>query len=212
MIIRQEGNRAYSWDLDDTLIGRERITRGLGVINAKIKPHKLPTLNLDDIPDVVRETVDEPLRGISERISFAIHARRRVIPSVQGVLDRAKTDGIAHYGNTGRPNKRLWVDMTHATLERGEIAHFFEGIFFTPEGMKTVISKVAGIKELKKHYPKVDHFEDDPRTAVYIATIFPNVTVHLIQYGSSGLLYSRQETDRFPNIRRVGIIQDIKSR
>jgi hypothetical protein len=100
--------------------------------------------------------------------------------------------------------------MTRATLERGEISDLLEDTFFTPEGMKTAVSKAAGIRELLKQYPNIDHVEDDPRTAVYIASLFPDVTVHLVQFGSTGMLYSRQEVDKLPNIRRLGVVHELR--
>lgn len=205
-----EGDRAYSWDLDDTLIGRERITRGFELIKATFKPYHLPLFTLDEIPDIVREIVDEPINGLSERISFEMHARRKVLPGVRNLLEEAKEAGIVNVGNTGRSNKRPWVEMSRATLERGEIAYLLDDAFFTPDGVTTAVSKASGIRELKKNFELVEHFEDDPRTAAYLASLFPDVTVHLIQYGSTNLLYSRQEIDQYPNIRRVGIITDIQ--
>ncbi|MEK7570725.1 MAG: hypothetical protein AAB553_00490 [Patescibacteria group bacterium] len=123
------------------------------------------------------------------------------------MLELAKADGIDNFGNTGRVNKRIWVDMSYATLVAGKIADLFEDTFYTPLDMPAAVSKAVGIKELRQHYSEVSHFDDDPRTVAYLATLFPEVTIYLLQYGSTGLLYSKAELDQLPNLRRIGMLQ-----
>lgn len=200
--------RATSWDLDDTVIAREGITRGLGIVKSAVRRQQLLTLHRAELPRLDRTPVDVPL-ALTERISYAVHAQRQVFPWVRSLLEVTRSRDMDHYGNTGRSNKRAWVDMSYRTLEQGGVAHLFEDVFFTPEGTPTAVSKAAGIRDLLVQYDEVNHVEDDPRTAVFLAGLFPEVTVYLVQYGTTGLLYSHAEVSSFPNIRRVGVVDDL---
>lgn len=118
------------------------------------------------------------------------------------MLQEKKQQGIDNYGNTGRSNKRAWVEMSSETLEKGGIAHLLNAIFYTPEGIKTAVSKAVAILELRDYYRIVEHYEDDPRTAVYLARLFPEMVIHLVEYGTTGMLYSREEINMLPNVIR----------
>lgn len=198
------GERAFSWDLDDTVIGRESPTRWLGAIKQKVARTKFHHTSLDQLPVIGREIVDDPLTPL-ELVSYSVHSMRSVLPQARNWIDELRAEGVANYGNTGRANKRAWVDMTQETLDEGSVG--FADIFFTPNGVPTALSKASAIKELRNTYPHVSHVDDDPRTAVLIARLYPEVTVYLAQYGTTGLLFSRQEVDRYPNIQRVNMLQ-----
>ena len=206
MITEQKGGIAYSFDVDDVLIDRGGISRGLGLISGKLKPHRLPTYDVSNLPLIVREVIDLPLYGVFEKVSFEVHARRKVISGVKVELETITTEGIVVYGNTGRSNKKAWVEMTEQTLQDGEIADYFQNIFYAPDGVKTAVSKAVALQTLQTQYKQVAHFDDDPRTVAYLASLFPDIKLYLIEYGSTGLLFSRKEMAKFPNIHRIGVI------
>jgi len=199
--------RAHSWDLDDTVFNRGGLVRGLGVVKAVIKPSHLKIPTLDQIPQLTRQVVDQPITNPFEMISFSDHAKRRLIPGVREEMEEVAAAGEDNFGNTGRSNKRQWVGMTEDALDRVGISNLLTDVFYTPDGIKTAVSKAAAIRELLKRYDKVTHHEDDPRTAVFIACLFPDVEVVLVEYGSTGRLYSSREVDRYPNIRRSAKIR-----
>lgn len=195
------------FDFDDILIGRERITRVSGLVIGRLRPHSPLNLALTDITqlDLNHGRVAVPINGLKERISFEFHARRNVYPGVRDELEKLAAGGMDIYGNTGRSHKGEWVDMTEETLHRGRVGEYFKDIFYTPDGVRTAVSKAHGIQKLTERYEEVEFDEDDPRTAYFIAGLFPNVKVNLVQYGSTCLLVSRAELDESPNITRVAV-------
>jgi hypothetical protein len=111
------------------------------------------------------------------------------------------------YGNTGRPNKRPWVDMTTRTLEEGFVQTRFKKIFFRPEGVSGIESKGAAIAQLVEQYDHVTHYDDDPwvifgLAKAFPAEKFPGVKLVLVQELDSGILVTHEELSRFSNIRR----------
>lgn len=201
------GKKARVFDFDDTLIGRELITRISGSAIGRIHPHNLPTFSLDDIAqlDLNHGRVPAFISGLKERISFGFHARRSVYPGVRGELEKIAAEGVDIYGNTGRSHKGEWIDMTEETLYRGGVGEYFKGIFYTPDGIRTAVSKAHGIQILTGQYEEVEFDDDNPRTAYFIAQLFPAVRVNLIQHGSTSLFLARRVVDDPSNIRRVGV-------
>ena len=199
--------KARVFDFDDTLIGRESVTRISGLVFGRLRPHRLPALTLVDVSqlELNHSRVASPINGFKERISFEFHARRNVYPEVRDILAGIVADRVDIYGNTGRSHKGDWVDMTEETLQRGGIAEYFKGVFYTPDGVRTAVSKAHAILGLTKQYEEVEFDDDDPRTARFIAKLFPNIKVNLIQHGFTGLLVSRNELNELPNLRRVAV-------
>lgn len=200
--------KARVFDFDDTIIGRESITRLSGLVMGKIRPHRPLALTTDDVSQLRLNhgRVAVPISNFRERISFEFHARRNVYPGVVYEFERLAADGIDIYGNTGRSHKGNWVDMTEETLRRGEIDEYFKGVFYTPDGVRTAVSKAHAILKLKKQYKEVEFDDDDPRTARFIAKLFPNVKVNLVQHEFTGLPISRRELEGLPNLRRVAVL------
>lgn len=199
--------RAISYDLDDVVIDRGIPSRVAGLVVWKVKPHQIIVPRPQGIPVITRGVVDSPIKDVREMLSFAFHARRRVVPGVKAVLEANVALGIDVYGNTGRSNKRAWVEMTRRTLESGGVAGYFRDIFYTPDGIKNFLSKAAAIRDLRGKYGEgmVEHYEDDPRTAYRLAMLFPDVSIYLVHYGTTGLSFSRRELDALPNLHRVAV-------
>lgn len=200
--------KARVFDFDDTIIGREGITRLLGLVVGRIRPHRPLDLTTDDVSQLQLNhgRIAIPISNLKERISFEFHARRNVYSSVAYEFERMVADGTDIYGNTGRSHKGDWVDMTEETLQRGKIAEYFRGVFYTPDGVRTAVSKAHAILKLREQYEEVEFDDDDPRTARFVAKLFPDVKVNLVQHGLTGLLVSRSELDNLPNLRRVAVL------
>jgi hypothetical protein len=161
-----------------------------------------------------------PIVPLSREVdeTYAMSAKQHIAYGVQSVrsvdLDTweflwNRTADV--YGNTGRPNKRPWVDMTARTLEKGFVYTRFKNIFFRPAGVTGIESKGAAIAELVKQYDNVTHIDDDPWVIFGLAKVFPRVTFMLVQDLDFGILVSRAEMERFPNVRRVAQLRHLES-
>lgn len=206
-MLKEQGKKARVFDFDDTIIEREEATRIMGLVSEIIRPHNIPNLSLEKIAqlNLNHGRVDGIVRGAKERIALVAHARRKVYPGVREELDRLATEGTDIYGNTGRSHRGPWVDVTEETLHRGGVLGYFKDIAFTPDGVKTAVSKVHRLAQLTQLYDEVEFDEDDPRTVRFVAERLPSVKINWIQYGATGLLVSRQEVEQFPNVRRVAV-------
>ncbi|MCL5113708.1 MAG: hypothetical protein M1372_00870 [Patescibacteria group bacterium] len=200
-------HQASVFDLDDTLIGRGRTERVFGLAKGKVRPYRPSGLSAADIAKLQlnHNRVSEPIRSLEERISLIFHARRSVYQGVRDEFERITANGRDIYGNTGRSHKGEWVDMTEETLRRGGITAYLRRVFYTPEDSRASVSKAHAIQELASRYDGIEFYDDDPRTALFIARLFPNVNVNLVQHGLTGMLVSRQEMETFPNLRRVAV-------
>lgn len=209
MVAIRGGEKAWSLDIDDTLVQRERITRVLGVIGQAYKPHLFPPfLKPAKIPDMDHRVRNDPLSN-KENISFKAHKRRKTTPETVTALQGAVETGIDLYGNTGRSNKKEWVDMTARQMQTERLDKYLKGIFFTPKDIKGELSKAHAIKLLLEKYEEVTHFDDDPRTAYYLARVFqdePKVKIRLVKRQLADRLFSFEELKKFPNLQIVAKI------
>lgn len=205
--MKETGKKAARvFDFDDTLLGREWPTRLAGLALGVVHPQHLPSLTRDEIAklDLNHERVEGRVKGWRERKAFEAHAKRRVYPGVREELERLQAEGVEIFGNTGRPNKGEWVDMTYASLDKQGIGEFFrDKVAFTPRGVKTAVSKGHNLHQLSELYGEIEQDEDDGRTVRFLAGLFPDVTFNYVQYGTTGLLVSRAELDALPNVRRA---------
>ena len=196
--------RAVSLDLDGVVIWRPPFQlkafvdrhvkrRGVKIFNP---PQSIPVLSQEIKSDHLRK---------GEVASFLMHSIRKVNSSVPGFLDNNFYADV--YGNTGRVNRTPWVRMTMQTLQRAGVAEEFKDIYFKPEGTKTMLSKLAAINVLRTRYAQVVHYDDNPADALPIAAFFPDVQVVIVQDLTTGLLYSREEAAKYPNVRRVASLK-----
>ncbi|MBI2019950.1 hypothetical protein HYS94_00825 [Candidatus Daviesbacteria bacterium] len=180
------GERAFVYDYDDTVFDRGSIVRGgssLKTRRALSQPKRIPSLNT--IPVLNRQVVDAPIINPFELISFLFHRRRGVFPQARDEITKAFEAGIDIFGNTGRLNKKPWVNITDRTLERGGIRPFLQGSFFTPVGVRVLISKIDALREVQSKYEVVDYFEDDEVTARGVKLVLPEVNVHIVRFESN---------------------------
>lgn len=191
-------NKAESFDLDGVIIGRPGIqAKALWEFSRRGNEIYTPP---DYIPHVPRNIRGGVIFSPSELISFNAHNGRHVVPGVTEFLERRDAD---IYGNTGRSNKKPWVEMTRNTLRDGEVLAQFQDIFFKPPGTKTIISKGAGIQQLREQYGHVTHYDDNPADVLGLAAYFRDVDFVIVQDWTTGILFSRIEMNNYPNVTRV---------
>lgn len=194
--------RALSLDLDGVvfkrtpyqfkaLVRRHVLRKGFDIYQAPVY-----------LPQIKREVVQDQLRSL-ELPSYVIHMARRVPDDVRSEIISLSGIGVHIYGNTGRSNRSPWVKMTRNSLGRHGLLDYFESIFFKPEGIKTRDSKISAVAMLTERYETVVHIDDNPEDALPMAEMLPNVRVIIVQDKSTGLLYSREESLRYPNLVRV---------
>lgn len=160
------------------------------------------------IPRELRRKIrNEPITRKKELIDLFLARTHFVFHGVKKTL--LNLDDVDIYGNTGRPNKKAWVDLTLEKLKRAEILDKFTDILFRPNGYTTMLSKIAGVSELRELYRQVIHVDDNPEDALPIAARFPDVQVVIVQDLTTGLLFSRVEMEKFPNVRRVAVFKDV---
>lgn len=210
MVAIRSGEKVWSLDIDDMLVQREWFTRVLGVIGQAYKPHLFPPfLKPAEIPDMDHGFRNDPLSN-KENISFKAHKGRKTTPETIVALQRAVETGIDLYGNTGRSNKKEWVDMTAGQMQTEKLDKYLKGIFYTPKDIGGELSKAHAIKLLLEKYKEVTHFDDDPRTAYYLARVFkdePKVKIRLVKRQLADRLFSFEELKEFPNLQIVAKIE-----
>lgn len=205
-----EKRKATVFDLDGVVF--ERIP-----IQQKALLHAIPRLIAQrpvidsfpmfpsQIPDPIDRTPkDKPLSSVWEEIILKQRRGRDICldaPSL--IIQSSQTSDV--YGNTGRSNKKVWVDMTKESLEKVGLLRYFTDIAFRPEGYTTIESKLEKILRLKERYDEIDYYDDNPADALPIAALFPTVQVKIVQDLSTGILFSKVELDRFPNVERIAL-------
>lgn len=108
--------------------------------------------------------------------------------------------------NTARLFHPSWVQTTWDGLQNAGVHTFFdsEKSVFRPDGIDSHMSKAAGIRDILSDTAYVVHFDDNPLDAFAVADADQSrVFVVLLQDLTNGLLYSREELERYPNVLRV---------
>lgn len=197
--------RVLSTDLDGVIIERRHpfqlralvlfLTRGSAIYQPPLQ-----------IPEVDRSVCDGPL-NLLELALYLIHKGCRVRIGVQECLAEVRREKDI-FVNTGRPNKRPWVDLTSRTLANGQVLAYFEGFFFKPPEVRALLSKAAAIAELRRRYQEVTHVDDNPADVLPLAKLFPDVNFVIFQDLTSGILFSRVGMGQYPNVRRVATLRE----
>lgn len=195
---------ADSLDIDGFLVNRQ-IALQAGAIKARVHDGVMMYDRPLVIPQVERCVDSTEIQFPKEAISFFFHSKRGIRKGVVEQLNQRDTD---KYGNTGRSNKQQWVDMTWQQLNASELEGL-QDIFFTPQGVKTVVSKGAGIQELLSKYDHVTHFDDDPLTVLLLAKHFKEVDFVLVEDLSAGYLLHGVDWKDYSNVRRVETINEL---
>lgn len=111
---------AHSFDCDGVLVWR--IPVQTDVIKFKHKPYRVP----NELPLLDREVDETPLSRWD--FNYGFHAVRGVTRLASRAIIAISRGDI--YLNTGRENRRAYVDLTERALERGGIRNRFKDLFF----------------------------------------------------------------------------------
>ena len=203
-----------SLDVDDTLIDRGRTLRVIGLAGSRLRREHYRVVSLDSFPNVNHDPVNIPIRSPLEKLSLALHARRRLLDGVRYALSRTTSnENSRNVVNSGRSNKQEWVEMTIGQFYRAHIDEYIEsesifkqGFAFKPDCVSSTESKVDVIRLLTRDDNDVEHYDDDPRTAIVIADLFPNVKVYLVHHTSTSLIIPRSQLRLYPNLYVVSNI------
>lgn len=191
------GKKVIGIDLDDTLFWREVGIRYFGHLKNLTKRPALPKQSLDEIPRYDHTPYDIPASNFAERISRVWHSRRTVIPGfAQMIRDELET-GTQVYGITGRRASKAWFEMTDAQLKEADIK--LTSIRMAPKGVSGLLSKADAIRELEV----TDYYEDDRRSVLYLAKLFPNIRFNYIDHGLAHL--SEKDIQGINNIKVIPI-------
>jgi hypothetical protein len=194
--------RAESYDLDGVVIDRRPLVGQFGAARDFVFKgaaiYEPPTIPL--VPRFVNENgVSSP----KEAVILFFHSIRALKKGVREFIESSDAD---KYANTGRSNKRPWVNMTRKTLSNGGVLEQFEDIYFKPKGFRTIESKGAAIADLRERYARVRHYDDNPADVLGLARVFPDVEFVIVQDLSTGILLSRTELSQYPNVSRVAAL------
>jgi len=145
----------------------------------------------------------EPLTK-KEQHELESHAKRYVKPEVAEFVHNLPA-GLK-VGNTGRSNNLEMVSMTRERLEDGGILNDFSHIRFKPKGMSSDESKYWGMDNLKLlGYEDAVHYDDNALLQKRLAKLFPEMRFVVVQDLSSGVLFSKDDMAKYPNVARIGI-------
>ena len=184
--------------------------RAWGLITEKAKLGRHRAVTLYSVSQMNHGPVNIPIKSPLEKLYLAAHARRKLLEGVHAGLSRLDNidDNSVNTVNSGRSNKRAWTEMTIGQFRRLYIDLFFlRGSYaFKPDCASSTESKVDVIRSLNPNYNDVEHYDDDPRTAVVIADLFPNVKVYLVHHSITGLMIPRRQLCLCPNLYVVSNI------
>lgn len=191
-----ERSVAHSFDCDGVLVWR--IPLQAAAFKLKRQPYSIPS----ELPTLDRNVDETPL-SIWEKPNYRWHTIRRVTKQAAWAIIAISQEDI--YLNTGRENRRAYVDLTEASLKRAGIRDRFSDLFFGVKGLSTVISKLVWLDQLSQQYSTVYHYDDNPRTALTIEQYFRergdrNVKSILVRDWSTGLLTRGIDLKEHPNL------------
>lgn len=187
------------YDIDDTLVGREFITRFGGFLRGRLG-YSLPKYTLDNLPIFDHTPADASVSGAIETALW-FHIRRRAIPNVAERLRTQISEGVELFAISGRPATLRWHDATANQFHREGIPISDTRIILTPVGVSTAVSKAAAIRALG-----IEEYSDDNlKTLIYLAGLYPERRFNWIRYGLTDILATRRILIEKPNIQEISI-------
>lgn len=186
---------AHSFDCDGVLVWR--IPVQAEAFKIKHRPHALPA----ELP-VLDRVVDETPLSRWEHPIYTLHAIGSVTRQAARAVIAISRGDI--YLNTGRENRRAYVDLTISQM--GGIKSRFSDLFFGVKGFSTVISKLVWLDQLSQQYDLVFHYDDNPKTSLTVERYFRerksrnNVRSILVRDWSAGLLTRGIDPQDHPNL------------
>jgi len=198
------GHHAYITDLDGVVFDRGGFMRGVTFINGRLHPSHLPNTPLDQINHFDRRPSALEITSWREEISFRGHKGREIIPGVPERLRQLSDEGAHIYGNTGRVNKRVWVEMTRYALAHEGLLRLYRTIGFRPPGVSELESEVDWIRTIAEQYEETEFTDDSGKTVLFVAHRLPHVLVNHIHYPHPDRQITSQELEKY-NIKVIPI-------
>ena len=97
------------------------------------------------------------------------------------------------------------VSVTEIRLEEGGVKYLFDDIKFKPEGMSSDEGKYWRFVVIKKNGGRFRHYDDNAKFIKDMAPLFPDDEFVIVEDLTSGLLFSKKEMDKNPNVTRIAI-------
>lgn len=191
---------AVVFDLDRTLLEVTPLGKPLLCLRQRNNQHNSLTQTRKEIAnlDIKHSPVESFSTSLSEHLSLQLIARSKAFPGVADEIKRLIDEGFDLFIDTGRPNKLTWADVTMETLDRAGILNFFKEIFYKPPGVSSTISKAHALHLLSKKYNTIEFNDDEISTAHFIASIFPEIGVNLVQKKPL-----RTNLEKLPNLKII---------
>lgn len=156
-----------------------------------------------------------PRNDLFDRLMLQAVRGQKVHPETRDDLALINGQGFQIFGNTGRPDHPHWVEATRETLERGEALHLFQDIYFKDRRHTAEQGKISAVRGLLERYSQVTVIDDSPTEAFAIARAFPNSEalkiLVIVKSRTGGLLFSRAERKKHPNVIRIGSLSGVLS-
>jgi len=201
-----EKERALILDLDGVVVGKP--TPLLKTL-ARYAMHgsKLfePPVNISKTPEDFNSRLN-----LFEWLLLKATSQRKVTEEAKDyIISQSEKGEIDIYINTGRPNKKPWVNATIETLDKGQVLPYLKDVVFKSLKTQPEIGKAVNARDISQGYKDIVVVDDNPLEALMIAKFLPNAEVVIIQSLTGGLLYSRVENQKYPNVRRVASLKMI---
>ena len=114
------------------------------------------------------------------------------------------------FGNSGRPNKRWWINETENTLWNGFVRPVFKDVFYRPNGVEGIVSKGEALMRLCEMYDEVIHYDADAWVTYGLARALPRVKFVLVQGLSLGTLFDFTLAKEVPNVELIGSLHYVE--
>ncbi|MDO8583070.1 MAG: hypothetical protein Q7R51_00895 [bacterium] len=197
----RERTSAVSYDLDGVIFQRVPFQFAAFLPSwmrkSILKPKHAP-ITIDE-----RETQFRRL-SIAEKVELEFHNIRHVKPEATKMVNQTQAD--LKIGNTGRPNHEQMVRVTKRHLFESDIGHEFANVAFKPKGVSSDESKYWTLIELQRTgYTDIVHYDDNALTVKRLAKLLPQVRFIIVQDLTSGILFSKSEMKKYPNVARIAL-------
>lgn len=186
------------YDIDDTLVGAELLTRVAGFIKGKTAHNLSVPFYSVSMPDLNHTPIKAT--GINS-ILLWFHTRRAAIP---GTVERLKTranQGEEAFAISGRPAFIDWHEGTANQLAREGFPIPPERLILTPKGEKTAVSKAHAIKKLRIE----EYSDNDLPTILLNSLLYPEVMFNWIRHGITNIPVDEVILAARDNVRIVPI-------
>lgn len=197
----RKGEFVASLDFDGFVFGQRFPAQIAALTKHKpLIPGEVPVTGAD------RKVVNHPFT-LSDMVELWMHFGRHVRPEAARMVRDIYNAGGIIIGNTGRTSTLPMVTLTQEGLEEAHLNYFFQDIYYKPEWMRSSDeSKHWALVDMKSQgYENIFHYDDNARTVRRLAPLHPDVSFVIVQDLTSGILFSRREMKKHPNVARIAI-------